>query len=91
LLSVAVSGKQTKEIKPMKQAYKIVRNSNGDRAVRLDNGKIIPAGIAGLCVGADRWLSEITCKCRDCGEIFSLRELGEVGQWCESCSVAEIA
>lgn len=73
----------------MKQAYTIVRKSNGDRAVRLQGGKIIPAGIAGLCVGKDRWIAEITCKCNDCGELFTLRELGETGQWCESC--AEIA
>ena len=69
----------------MKQAYKIVRNSNGDRAVRLANGATIPAGIAGLCTGKDKWLSEITCKCRVCGGLFALRELGETGQWCESC------
>ena len=75
----------------MKQAYKIVRNSNGERYVKLINGEIIPAGIAGLCAGADKWLSEITCKCRDCGLIFPLRDLGETGQWCESCAVAEIA
>jgi len=69
----------------MKQAYKIVRNLNGDRAVRLANGTTIPAGIARLCVGPDKWLAEITCKCRDCGETFPLRDLGETGQWCEIC------
>ena len=90
---MAVSGKTKSELKTnkikMKQAYKIVRNSNGDRAVRLADGTTIPAGIAGLCVGKDRWLSEITCNCRECDGLFTLQELGEVGQWCESCAVAE--
>jgi len=68
-----------------KPTYKIVRNLNGDRAVRLENGTTIPAAIARSSCGPNKWLSEIKCKCRDCGEVFLLRDLGETGQRCEFC------
>jgi len=70
------------------QAYKIIRSETGARFVRLANGSVIPAGIAGLAAGPDKWLSEIKCKCRDCGELFALRDLNGGGQWCEPCQVA---
>jgi len=75
----------------MKQSYKIVQNSDGERYVKLANGDIIPAGIAGLCAGRDKWLAEIECKCRDCGVLFPLKYLGETGQWCETCATVGIA
>jgi len=34
-----------------KQAYKILRSATGDRAVKLQDGSIIPADIAGLAAG----------------------------------------
>ena len=68
------------------QAYKIIRSETGERFVRLANGSTIPAGIAGMGAGPDKWLSEIKCKCRDCDQLFTLRELGETGQWCETCA-----
>lgn len=73
------------------QAYEIKRHpKTGERFVRLANGRMIPAAIAGMCAGPDKWLSEIRCKCRTCGELFPLRELGETGQWCETCSFVGI-
>lgn len=81
-----------KPIEPMKiQPYQMRRNpKTGERFVRLDDGRMIPAGIARLCTGPNRWLSEIQCKCRTCGEMFPLRELGETGQWCETCACVGI-
>lgn len=75
-----------------KQPYEIKRNpTTGERFVRiLSNGLMIPASVAGMCSGPDKWLSEIECKCRTCGELFPLRELGETGQWCEPCSLVGI-
>jgi len=72
------------------QAYKITRSESGARFVRLANGSVIPAGIAGLAAGPDKWLSEIKCKCRDCKGLFTLRELGDSGQWCETCAAVGI-
>lgn len=72
------------------KAYSIVKNSSGERAIKLANGNIIPADIAGLVVGKDKWMSEIQCKCRDCGEAFPLKELQGGGQWCEDCQTAGI-
>lgn len=72
------------------EAFTIIKNSNGERAVKLASGQVIPADIAGLCAGKDKWLSEIKCKCRDCGEKFPLRELQGGGQWCEPCQTAGI-
>lgn len=72
------------------QSYKIVKDPSGARFVKLASGDVIPAGIAGLAAGPDKWLSEIKCKCRDCGELFPLSELGESGQWCEECATAGI-
>jgi hypothetical protein len=71
--------------------YKIKRNDSGDRFVCLSDGSVIPADIASLAAGPDRWLSEISCKCRDCGVLFPLRELHGGGQWCEDCQTAGIA
>ena len=70
--------------------FTIVKNSAGERAVKLDNGSVIPADIAGLCAGPDKWLSEIKCKCRDCKQEFPLSELQGGGQWCEECQTAGI-
>lgn len=72
----------------MKQ-YKILKNEHGDRFVQV-GGQIIPADIAGLAVGKDKWLSQIKCKCRDCGELFTLSQLRGNGQWCEECQTAGI-
>ncbi len=73
-----------------KQAYTIKQDKSGSRFVVLSNGNVIPADIAALTAGADKWLSEIECKCRDCGAQFPLRELVGAGQWCEDCAGAEI-
>jgi hypothetical protein len=70
-------------------AFKIVKDSEGNRAVKYGN-KVIPADIAGLCTGRDRWLAEIECKCRDCGEKFPLRLLQGGGQWCENCQTKDL-
>jgi hypothetical protein len=72
------------------QAHKIMRTADGSRVVKFADGSSIPADIAGLCAGPDKWISEITCKCRDCGEVFPLRELQGGGQWCEECQTAGI-
>lgn len=74
----------------MKLAYKIQRNVSGDRFVLLSNNQMIPADICGVCVGADKWLSEIECKCRECKEKFPLSELHGGGQWCEECQTVGI-
>jgi len=75
-----------------KQHYKIYRDKDtGERFVCLLNGCIIPAG-------PDRWLSEIQLSCVTCAksftlrelESFTLRELGETGQWCETCAAIDI-
>lgn len=73
-----------------KQAYSIKKSQSGDRFVFLADGGIIPADIAGLAHGPDKWLSEIRCKCRDCGGLFPLSELNGNGQWCEPCQTADI-
>ncbi len=65
--------------------YTILRNPEGERAVKLANGQVIPADIAGLCAGKDAWISQIECKCRDCGKSFPLRLLQGNGQWCDGC------
>jgi hypothetical protein len=72
-----------------KQPYTIKRNAGGTRFVHLNDGTVIPAEIAGLAAGPDKWLSEIQCACRDCKQAFTLREL-EGGQWCEECATAGI-
>jgi Zn finger protein HypA/HybF involved in hydrogenase expression len=72
------------------QSYKIKRDASGARFVFLASGSIIPADLASIAAGPDRWLSEIKCKCRDCGELFPLRELNGGGQWCEECQTAGI-
>ena len=72
------------------QAHKIMRTADGSRVVKFADGSSLPADIAGLCAGPDKWISEITCKCRDCGEVFPLRELQGGGQWCEDCQTAGI-
>ena len=71
-------------------AYKIKINTAGDRFVCLANGQIIPADIAGLAAGPDKWLSEIELKCRDCKTLLPLKELHGNGQWCEPCQVASL-
>jgi len=73
-----------------KQAFKILKSATGDRAVKLQDGTVIPADIAGLAAGADKWLSEIVCKCRDCGKPFPLSQLHGGGQWCEPCQEASV-
>jgi hypothetical protein len=70
--------------------YTIQKNESGERFVKLANGQIIPADIAGLCAGRDAWISQIQCKCRDCGERFPLSQLHGGGQWCEPCQTAGI-
>jgi hypothetical protein len=71
--------------------YTILKNKEGERFVKLNpSGQVIPADIAGLCAGPDAWLSEIKCKCRDCGGLFTLRELQGNGRWCEPCQEASI-
>ena len=71
--------------------YSIMRHkTTHERFVCLSDGRVIPAAIAGMAAGRDRWLSEIKCKCQTCGESFPLRELGETGQWCEACASADI-
>jgi hypothetical protein len=72
------------------QTYSIKRNASGDRFVCLASGHKIPAGVAKLAAGRDAWLSEITCKCRDCGERFPLRKLNGEGQWCDDCQFADV-
>lgn len=74
----------------MNLTYSIRRNATGDRFIHLASGQVIPADIAGLAAGRDKWLSEIKCKCRDCGELLPLRELNGGGQWCEPCQTAEL-
>ena len=74
----------------MQPAFTILKDSNGNRAVKLASGNIIPADIAGLCVGPDAWLADIKCKCRDCKQTFPLRDLNGGGQWCEECQNASI-
>lgn len=66
-------------------AFKIIKNDIGYRFVKLATGQTIPAEIAGLAAGKDRWLSEIVCKCRDCKQPFMLRDLQGGGQWCNEC------
>jgi hypothetical protein len=71
--------------------YTILRNPEGERAVKImATGQIIPADIAGLCAGKDAWISQIQCKCRDCGELFALRDLQGNGQWCEECQTKDM-
>lgn len=72
------------------KTYKIMRDAHGGRFVKLSSGQVIPADIAGLAAGKDAWLSEIRCKCRDCGEVFPLRELNGGGQWCDECQLADV-
>lgn len=67
-------------------AFKILKGDSGYRFVKIiRTGQVIPADIAGLAAGKDKWLSEIECKCRDCGEKFPLRLLQGGGQWCQDC------
>lgn len=73
----------------MQTKYTILKDSTGARAVKFGS-QIIPADIAGLCGGKDKWLSEIKCKCRDCKQEFPLSELHGGGQWCEPCQEASI-
>lgn len=73
-----------------RQTYSIKRTATGDRFVHLASGQLIPADIASLADGGDRWLSDITCKCRDCGDRFPLRELHGMGQWCEDCQTSDV-
>lgn len=70
--------------------YTILRNPKGERAVKLADGTVIPADIAGLCAGDGAWISQIKCKCRDCKQDFTLRELQGGGQWCEECQTKSI-
>lgn len=70
-------------------AYKIMRDAEGNRAVKIGN-RVIPADIAGLCTGKDAWIAQIECKCRDCKRSFPLRLLQGGGQWCEECQTASI-
>ena len=70
-------------------SYKIMRWPNGARAVVIGE-RIVPADIAGLCAGPDRWISEISCPCRTCKQVFTLRELHGGGQWCEQCQTAGV-
>ena len=72
-------------MKAMNTQYKILKDSNGNRVIRLANGGLIPADIAGMATGKDEWLSQIVCKCRDCKQEFPLSQLHGGGQWCESC------
>ena len=71
-------------------AYKIFRNASGERTIRFADGGRVPADIAKLCAGKDRWISQIKAKCRDCGELFPFRDLNGGGQWCEPCQFADI-
>ena len=73
-----------------KQNYKIYKDSNGARYVKMENGNVIQAGIAALCAGKGKWLSEIKCKCRECKKEFMLSELNDDGQFCEECQLADL-
>lgn len=70
--------------------YKVVRIASGERFIKMDSGVVIPADIAGLAVGKDKWMSEVRCRCRDCNEFFPLSQLHGGGQWCEECQTADI-
>ena len=72
------------------KAYKIVKDQNGNRFVKMEGGGIIPADVAGMAVGKDAWMRDIQCKCRECGNLFSLSLLQGGGQWCEGCQLAAV-
>jgi len=72
------------------KTYTIVRNPEGERGVKLSNGKVIPCDIAALCTGKDAWLAAIEVKCRDCNQLFPLRALQGNGQWCDECQSKSI-
>jgi hypothetical protein len=71
-------------------SFTIMKNSEGDRFVKLSNNSLIPADIAGLCAGKDKWISEIECKCIDCGTLTPLKYLVGNGRWCEECSLTSV-
>ena len=70
--------------------YTILKNSTGDRFVKISDGRIIPADLAGMAAGNDTWMRNIQCKCRDCKQPFALQDLQGNGQWCEECATADI-
>jgi len=72
------------------QPFTVRKMTTGERVIVLDSGSTIPADIAGLCTGRDLWLSQIECKCRDCGEKFPLSRLNGGGQWCDECQTKGI-
>lgn len=70
--------------------YMIVRDNTGERFVKTPDGLVIPADIAALFVDDNDWMREIKCKCRDCGQLFPLKDLEGGGQWCEPCATKDI-
>jgi hypothetical protein len=69
-----------------KPTHIIVADQEGFRFVKLSDGRLIPADIAALAAGKDRWISEIKVKCRDCKKQFPISVLHCGGQYCEPCA-----
>jgi hypothetical protein len=70
--------------------YKIFKNSRGERFFKFSNNEILPADLAGLCGGKDLWISEIQCKCLQCGDMTPVKYMTGNGRWCEECAIEGI-
>jgi len=70
------------------QEYKICENKEGERfVVLIGTREIIPCDMAGLMAGKDKWISEIFCECRECGDEHPIRGMYANGQYCGMCSI----
>jgi hypothetical protein len=70
--------KYTKNIQTKEDRY-------GHRYFVFNNETKILAEIAGLAVGKDAWVSQIQLECKECKEMYAVKQMHCGGQFCEEC------
>ena len=55
----------------------------------FNNKTKVFAEIAGLAVGNDAWVSHIQLECKECKEMYAVKQMYHGGQFCEECYFQE--
>ena len=61
----------------------------GFRYFVFDNKHKVPAEIAGLADGGDKWISQIELMCKSCNTPHIVKNMFMGGQFCETCFYQE--
>ena len=69
-------------------AAQIVKGRDGSRAIRLSRTAFVPAEIASLAAGPDRWMQLVQFPCGECGAMLPAVDLysGDLPGCCPACA-----